>query len=65
MLGVDHIGHYLHANHPEMKRKLKEIEQFLTELLKIIKDTKTMLIVVSDHGMTEGGNHGGASPIET
>ena len=24
-----------------------------------------MLFVVSDHGMTEGGNHGGATPIET
>jgi phosphatidylinositol glycan class O len=28
-------------------------------------DSNTILIVIGDHGMSESGNHGGNSPLET
>ncbi len=65
MLGVDHVGHSLHANHPAIIEKLKEVDAFVGRLLKEVEGTKSLLVVVSDHGMTESGNHGGASRIET
>jgi Type I phosphodiesterase / nucleotide pyrophosphatase len=58
MLGVDHAGHRYYANHPEMTRKLLEMNDFITEIIDTM-DNKTLLIVFGDHGMTDQGNHGG------
>ena len=58
MLGVDHVGHRYYPNHPEMKRKLKEVNQFISEIVKRLNN-ETLLLVFGDHGMTEEGNHGG------
>lgn len=58
MLGVDHAGHRYHVNHPEMKRKLLEVNGFIEEIVNGM-DENTLLIVIGDHGMTDQGNHGG------
>lgn len=60
MLGVDHAGHRYGPEHPVMKEKLQEMDQFLRILTDKIDDD-TLLIVMGDHGMDPQGNHGGES----
>ncbi|XP_072985914.1 uncharacterized protein [Typha latifolia] len=66
-LGLDHVGHIGGRQSILMAPKLKEMD----DIIKMIhtqsilnqdnSDSRTLLVVVSDHGMTEGGNHGGSS----
>ena len=58
MLGVDHVGHRYHSKHPEMTRKLLEVNEFIKEIIERM-DNSTLLLVFGDHGMTDAGNHGG------
>ncbi|CAN0858325.1 GPI ethanolamine phosphate transferase 2 [Linum grandiflorum] len=70
-LGLDHVGHIGGRSSPLMGPKLTEMD----EVVKIIHlnaiqtqvhdHERTLLLVVSDHGMTESGNHGGSSYEET
>ncbi|XP_050944793.1 GPI ethanolamine phosphate transferase 2 isoform X4 [Cucumis melo] len=68
-LGLDHVGHTGGRNSPLMAPKLMEMD----EVVKMIHasaimnpdDKRTLLVVASDHGMTENGNHGGSSYEET
>jgi phosphatidylinositol glycan class O len=60
MLGVDHVGHRLGSNHPEMASKLAEMNIVISKTLREIDDS-TLFIVLSDHGMNYEGNHGGAT----
>ncbi|XP_012257030.2 GPI ethanolamine phosphate transferase 3 [Athalia rosae] len=62
-LGVDHCGHRFGASHPEMARKLNEMNDLISQLITNI-DNNTMLIVVGDHGMTRSGDHGGDTKLE-
>ncbi|KAJ8938246.1 hypothetical protein NQ318_001779 [Aromia moschata] len=62
-LGVDHCGHRYGPNHPEMERKLGEINTVLENVVEQI-DEHTMLFVIGDHGMTSTGDHGGESVDE-
>lgn len=62
-LGIDHCGHKYGMLHPEMSRKLNEMNQIIEKFIKNIDDD-TMLIVMGDHGMTYTGDHGGASDDE-
>lgn len=62
-LGVDHCGHRYGPNHPEMERKLNEMNYLIGRLIEEIEND-TMLIVVGDHGMTSTGDHGGDSRAE-
>lgn len=32
-LGVDHVGHRFHANHPSMKDKLTQLDMVLEDLI--------------------------------
>lgn len=57
-LGVDHCGHKHGPMHPEMGRKLSEMDQVIRDVVKKIDD-ETVLIVAGDHGMTSTGDHGG------
>nr|XP_016514833.1 PREDICTED: GPI ethanolamine phosphate transferase 2-like isoform X3 [Nicotiana tabacum] len=66
-LGLDHVGHLGGRNSVLMAPKLGEMD----EVIKTIdlnslptndnNQGRTLLLVVSDHGMTENGNHGGSS----
>lgn len=59
-LGVDHCGHTYGARHPEMARKLSEMNEVIEEVANEM-DNSTILFVFGDHGMTENGDHGGIS----
>lgn len=63
-LGVDHCGHKHGPNHPEMKRKLTEVDQMIRGIISQMQDN-TVLFVIGDHGMTDSGDHGGESEAET
>ncbi|XP_062100304.1 uncharacterized protein LOC133806185 isoform X3 [Humulus lupulus] len=70
-LGLDHVGHIGGRNSVLMAPKLIEMD----EVVKMIHTNRilnqmnnhgrTLLVVVSDHGMTDNGNHGGSSYEET
>ncbi|KAH6624325.1 hypothetical protein B0J18DRAFT_427922 [Chaetomium sp. MPI-SDFR-AT-0129] len=62
-LGVDHAGHRYGPNHPEMTRKLRQMDGFIRDLAATIDD-ETVLIVMGDHGMDSKGDHGGESEDE-
>lgn len=62
-LGVDHCGHRFGPNHPEMARKLSEMNELIREIIAGLGED-SMLIVVGDHGMTATGDHGGDSKHE-
>ncbi|KAJ6288276.1 hypothetical protein OIU76_024292 [Salix suchowensis] len=70
-LGLDHVGHIGGRNSILMTPKLKEMDEVVKMIhLSTIQTRdndqgKTLLVVVSDHGMTENGNHGGSSYEET
>ncbi|XP_063221632.1 GPI ethanolamine phosphate transferase 3 isoform X2 [Bacillus rossius redtenbacheri] len=63
LLGVDHCGHRYGPHHPEMARKLREVDQLVREVAEAM-DNNTLLFVVGDHGMTSTGDHGGDSEAE-
>ncbi|KAJ4714544.1 GPI ethanolamine phosphate transferase 2 [Melia azedarach] len=68
-LGLDHVGHIGGRNSVLMAPKLVEMDEMvkMIHMSPIMKNDqgKTLLMVVSDHGMTENGNHGGSSFEET
>jgi GPI ethanolamine phosphate transferase 3 subunit O len=62
-LGVDHAGHRYGPNHPAMHAKLRQMDQFVRDLVQTLDDD-TLLIVMGDHGMDGKGDHGGESDDE-
>lgn len=62
-LGVDHCGHKYGPDHPEMAKKLLQMDEVIKNVAELI-DNKTLLIVMGDHGMTGTGDHGGESDSE-
>jgi phosphatidylinositol glycan class O len=67
--GVDHVGHTFHADHPQMQSKLRSIDEYIARVIKHIQSNmegeRVLLAVLGDHGMTEEGDHGGATAQET
>ncbi|VDD81012.1 unnamed protein product [Mesocestoides corti] len=63
MLGIDHCGHTFGRSHPEMDRKLLELDGFLKRLIAHLTPS-SLLVVFGDHGMTASGDHGGDSDAE-
>ena len=47
-----------------MKRKLNEMNKIIGDIIEKM-DNNTILFIMGDHGMTEDGNHGGATSDET
>ncbi|KAG9450826.1 hypothetical protein H6P81_010791 [Aristolochia fimbriata] len=69
-LGLDHVGHIGGRHSVLMAPKLNEMDEIIrtiytTAILQESAGKSTLLVVVSDHGMTDGGNHGGSSYEET
>lgn len=54
-LGVDHCGHRYGPSHPEMSRKLTQMNDVIEKVIKRLDDD-TVLFVIGDHGMTSTGN---------
>ncbi|KAL5714263.1 hypothetical protein ACHQM5_016248 [Ranunculus cassubicifolius] len=70
-LGLDHVGHIGGRNCVLMLPKLKEMDEVIKQIheKKVLNHShhsgQTLLVVLSDHGMTDSGNHGGSSFEET
>ena len=62
-LGVDHAGHKHGPNHPEMTRKLGEMNRVLEYAVTHLPED-CVLFAMGDHGMTMTGDHGGDSNDE-
>lgn len=62
-LGVDHAGHRYGPDHPAMKEKLQQMDQFIRDIMDVMDDN-TLLVVMGDHGMDGKGDHGGESDDE-
>ncbi|KAJ1657428.1 major facilitator super transporter protein [Dispira simplex] len=76
-LGLDHVGHLDGPRSPLMAPKQREMDQVVeylyTELLRSDRERlardphtgPTLFVLLGDHGMNDGGNHGGNSVGET
>lgn len=62
-LGVDHVGHKHGPAHPVMAAKMEQLSAAISAVAEELPQD-TLLVVLGDHGMTEDGNHGGASDDE-
>uniref|UniRef100_A0A914GSZ2 GPI ethanolamine phosphate transferase 3 n=1 Tax=Globodera rostochiensis TaxID=31243 RepID=A0A914GSZ2_GLORO len=62
-LGVDHAGHRYGPMHPEMSRKLGQMDELVRNVTEEMPDD-AVLFVLGDHGMTQTGDHGADSPAE-
>ncbi|KAF2678961.1 alkaline phosphatase-like protein [Lentithecium fluviatile CBS 122367] len=68
-LGLDHIGHKAGPKSPNMVPKQKEMDEIVRQIYTAIESqdhlANTLFVLCGDHGMNEGGNHGGSAPGET
>ncbi|KAE8706946.1 GPI ethanolamine phosphate transferase 2-like isoform X2 [Hibiscus syriacus] len=70
-LGLDHVGHIGGRSSVLMVPKLKEMDEVVKLIHSSINQSqgnrrgRALLVIVSDHGMTENGNHGGSTYEET
>ncbi|KDN44908.1 hypothetical protein K437DRAFT_274428 [Tilletiaria anomala UBC 951] len=63
-LGLDHAGHRYGPSHPELTRKLTELNDQLAFILEHLPDD-ALFILMGDHGMDAHGDHGGDGELET
>lgn len=63
-LGLDHIGHKGGPSSPLMPAKQLEMDAVVRRVYEALDDD-TLLVLLGDHGMTDGGNHGGSAEGET
>jgi len=63
-LGVDHIGHTHHAAHPLMSTRVRRMDSLMARVIEALPED-ALFLLFGDHGMTDDGNHGGASAEET
>lgn len=66
-LGVDHCGHRFGPDNEHMTKKLLQMNQAIDDVVHEMDKggyEDTVLLVFGDHGMTEDGNHGGATEEE-
>ena len=68
-LGLDHIGHKTGPCGPNMLPKQKEMDGVVRTIYEAMEgephQKDTLLVLLGDHGMNAGGNHGGSGPGET
>lgn len=70
-LGLDHAGHRFGPTHPALHEKLTYMDNILDEVVSRLEEVSRirgesiLLVAIGDHGMDEGGNHGGATRDET
>ena len=69
-LGLDHIGHKAGPRSPNMLPKQQEMDGIVETIYNAMVDPehphlhRTLLVLCGDHGMNDGGNHGGSSEGE-
>ncbi|MGL5694807.1 MAG: alkaline phosphatase family protein [Peptostreptococcaceae bacterium] len=63
-MGIDDIGHKFGNNSKEYRSKAIEIDVILSNIIPMWLEKGYEIIVTSDHGMNEDGNHGGIGENE-
>ncbi|OCT50539.1 GPI ethanolamine phosphate transferase 2 [Cladophialophora carrionii] len=67
-LGLDHIGHKTGPKGPNMPAKQAEMDTVVRDIYTAMEQedhlNACLLVLLGDHGMNEGGNHGASSPGE-
>ncbi|EXJ62486.1 hypothetical protein A1O7_02923 [Cladophialophora yegresii CBS 114405] len=67
-LGLDHIGHKTGPKGPNMPAKQAEMDSIVRDIYTAMEQEEhlksCLLVLLGDHGMNEGGNHGASSPGE-
>ncbi|GFT70607.1 GPI ethanolamine phosphate transferase 2 [Nephila pilipes] len=66
-LGVDHIGHAFGPYSNLLPSKLKEMDEVIELIYNNLKNKskmQSMIVICGDHGMNNGGNHGGITESE-
>ena len=67
-LGLDHIGHKTGPRGPNMPAKQREMDGIVEQIYGSMETSNghqtSLLVVLGDHGMNDGGNHGGSSAGE-
>ncbi|KIX96770.1 uncharacterized protein Z520_07490 [Fonsecaea multimorphosa CBS 102226] len=67
-LGLDHIGHKTGPKGPRMPAKQAEMDGIVRDIYTKLESydhlKSCLLVLLGDHGMNEGGNHGASSPGE-
>lgn len=67
-LGLDHIGHKTGPRGPNMPGKQREMDGVVKQIYSSMETSShlqsSLLVVLGDHGMNDGGNHGGSSAGE-
>ncbi|XP_049317848.1 GPI ethanolamine phosphate transferase 2-like, partial [Bactrocera dorsalis] len=63
-LGLDHIGHVEGSDSSKIPLKLKEMDDVVLKLYKAKHFHRQLLILTGDHGMRDGGGHGGSTAGE-
>ncbi|XP_068147510.1 GPI ethanolamine phosphate transferase 2 [Drosophila tropicalis] len=64
-LGLDHIGHVESHASPKIIPKLNEMDDVVKRIVEYKNLTNYLLMLTGDHGMADGGGHGGNTPQET
>ena len=67
-LGLDHIGHVEGPRSSLVQPKLDEMSAVISQIWSSLREgggERDMMVVLGDHGMADGGGHGGASQAET
>lgn len=63
-LGLDHIGHVEGSHSEKVFNKLFEMDSVIKYISTDVKFNNKLLLITGDHGMRNGGGHGGSSEEE-
>ena len=63
LLGIDHAGHTYNSLSGAFETKVRDVEEIIKGVIQRLPDNAT-LAIVSDHGLTKIGSHGGGSNEE-
>lgn len=63
-MGIDYIGHLYGSESKEYKKKAMETDLILAEFIPQWINQGYQILVTSDHGMNQDGNHGGVEENE-
>ncbi|CAH8581344.1 unnamed protein product [Schistosoma turkestanicum] len=69
-LGLDHIGHIEGPNGSSIPQKIKEMDEVIYSILKMLTNSSSignknwLFILTGDHGMSDMGSHGGSTSGE-
>jgi predicted AlkP superfamily pyrophosphatase or phosphodiesterase len=63
-MGIDDIGHRYGGSSKEYRGKAMEADSILAMLLPIWMEQGYEIVITSDHGMSDEGQHGGVTPEE-